>query len=232
MGVFSRISDIVNSNVNAILDRAQDPEKIIRLIIQEMEDTMVEVRSSTVKTIAEQKELQRKIRQLGKDCDDWQAKAELALSKDRDDLAKGALQVKSRLQQEIAALEQRHTQVEEGLAKQSEDLVTLQQKLAEAKAREASMIARHTTASNRLKIRGSLYDERVTDAYLRFEQVERTLDELEGKVDIYDLGKSRGVAEELATLEADHQVETELAALKAKLAQANSPAAAKTDETV
>jgi phage shock protein A len=219
MGVFSRISDIVNSNVNAILDRAQDPEKIIRLIIQEMEDTMVEVRLSTVRTIS-------------KDCDDWQAKAELALSKDRDDLAKGALQVKSRLQQEIAALEQRHTQVEEGLAKQSEDLVTLQQKLADAKAREASMIARHTTASNRLKIRGSLYDERVTDAYMRFEQVERTLDEMEGRVDVYDLGKSRSVAEELAAMETDHQVETELAALKAKLAQTQSPPATKKDGTV
>jgi phage shock protein A len=219
MGVFSRISDIVNSNINAILDRAQEPEKIIRLIIQEMEDTMVEVRSSTVRTIAEQKELQRKIRQLVKDCDDWQGKAELALSKGREDLAKGALQVKSRLQQEIAALEQRHTQVEEGLEKQSDDLLTLQQKLADAKSREAAMIARHTTASNRLKIRGSLYDERVTDAFLRFEQVERSLDELEGKVDVYDLGKSRGVAEELAALEADHQVETELAALKAKMAQ-------------
>ena len=222
MGVFSRISDIVNSNINAILDRAQDPEKIIRLIIQEMEDTMVEVRSSTVKTIAEQKELQRRIRQLQKDCEEWQGKAELALTKGREDLAKGALQVKNRINQEIAALEQRHAQVEEGLAKQSDDLVALQQKLADAKAREAAMIARHTAASNRLKIRGSMYDERVTDAYLRFEQVERALDELEGKVEVYDIGgKSRSVAEELANLEADHHVETELEALKAKMAQAN-----------
>ena len=218
MGVFSRISDIVNSNINAILDRAQEPEKIIRLIIQEMEDTLVEVRSSTVKTIAEQKELGRKIARLTADQADWQGKAELALTKGREDLAKAALQVKSRLAQEVAALQKRYAEVEAGLAKQSEDVVTLQQKLADAKAREASLIARHKTASNRLKIRGALYDERVTDAFARFEQVERSLDELEGKADIYDLAKSKGVAEELAALEADHQVETELAALKAKLA--------------
>src|SRR5271166_432807 len=96
MGIFSRISDIINSNINAILDRAQDPEKIIRLIIQEMEDTLVEVRSSAVKTIAEKRELERKVAALTQERDDWQNKAELALTKDREDLAKGALQIRAR----------------------------------------------------------------------------------------------------------------------------------------
>jgi len=219
MGVFSRFSDIVNSNINAILDRAQDPEKIIRLIIQEMEDTLVEVRSSAVKTIAEKKELERKVATLVRDRDEWQAKAELALTKDREDLAKGALQIKTRLQQELAVLEKQLQHIEEGLAKQSDDVVTLQQKLADAKSREATMIARHKTATNRLKIRTQLYDERVTDAFARFDQVERALDQLEGRVEVYDLSKPRSVADEIAELEADHQVETELASLKAKLAQ-------------
>ncbi|HXP96447.1 MAG TPA: phage shock protein PspA [Telmatospirillum sp.] len=218
MGVFSRISDIINSNLNAILDRAQDPEKIIRLIIQEMEDTLVEVRSSAVKTIAEQKELDRKIAAVARDVAEWQGKAEFALVKDREDLAKGALQIKAKLQQELAALESRRSQIDAGLVKQSEDVAALQQKLADAKAREAVMVARHKTATNRLKLRGSMYDERVGDAFARFEQVERALDELEGKVDIYDLAKPKGVAEELADLQSDHQVESELAALKAKLA--------------
>lgn len=218
MGVFSRISDIVNSNINAILDRAQDPEKIIRLIIQEMEDTLVEVRSSAVKTIAEQKELDRKIAGIAKDVAEWQGKAEFALVKGREDLAKGALQIKARLQQELAGLEHRREQVEAGLAKQGDDVAALQQKLADAKAREAVMAARHKTATNRLKLRSSMYDERVGDAFARFDQVERALDELEGKVDIYDLAKPKGVAEELAELQSDHQVESELAALKAKLA--------------
>jgi phage shock protein A len=219
MGVFSRISDIVNSNINAILDRAQDPEKIIRLIIQEMEDTLVEVRSSAVKTIAEKKELERKIATLTRERDEWQAKAELALTKEREDLAKGALQIRARLAQDLAALEKHAAQIDEGLAKQSEDVVKLQQKLADAKAREAQMVARHQTATNRLKIRSTLYDERVNDAFTRFEQVERALDELEGRVDIYDLAKPKSVADEIAELEASHQVESELAELKAKMAQ-------------
>jgi phage shock protein A len=218
MGVFSRISDIINSNINAILDRAQEPDKIIRLIIQEMEDTLVEVRSSAVKTLAEQKELERKMAAVGRDIDDWQGKAELALDKGREDLAKAALQVKSKLGQELTGMQRQRELIEAGLAKQSEDLATLQQKLADAKTREAAMLARHKTASNRLKIRTSLYDERVTDAFTRFEQVERALDQLEGKVDVYDLGRPKSVAEEMANLEVDHQVESELEALKAKMA--------------
>jgi len=218
MGIFSRISDIINSNINAILDRAQEPDKIIRLIIQEMEDTLVEVRSSTVKTLAEQKELERRAEVVARDRDEWQGKAELALSKGREDLAKAALQIKAKLVQELAGFERQRQVVEAGLAKQAEDLATLQQKLADAKAREAAMLARHKTASNRLKIRSSLYDERVTDAFTRFEQVERALDELEGKVDVYDMARPKSVADELANLEVDHQVESELEALKAKMA--------------
>jgi phage shock protein A len=217
MGVFSRISDIVNSNLNSILDKAQDPEKIIRLIIQEMEDTLVEVRTSAVKSIAEQKQLERKIAGLLADQADWQAKAELALGKDREDLAKAALQVKTRLSQEEDALRRRHEQIEADLVKQSEDVAVLQQKLADAKSREALLIARHKSATNRLKIRASLYDERVTDAFARFEQVEKSLDLLEGKAEVYDIGRSRGAIDELAQMEADHQIESELAALKAKM---------------
>jgi len=219
MGVFSRISDIVNSNINAILDRAQDPEKIIRLIIQEMEDTLVEVRSSTVKTIAEKRELERRIATMTSEIEEWQGKAELALSKDREDLAKGALQVKARLTTDMGLLAKQLAQIEDGLAKQSDDVVKLQQKLADAKGREASMAMRHNTATARLKIRSSLYDERVTDAFSRFEQVERALDELEGKVEVYDIGVKKSVAEELAELEATTQVENELSALKAKMAK-------------
>jgi|SRR5580658_891178 phage shock protein A len=219
MGMFSRISDIVNSNINAILDRAEDPEKIIRLIIQEMEDTLVEVRSSAVKTIAEKKELERKVATLTQERDDWQAKAELALTKDREDLAKGALQVRARLIQDLVALEKQYAQIDEGLAKQSDDVVKLQQKLADAKLREAQLVARHQTATNRLKIRTTLYDSRVTDAVTRFEQVERALDELEGRVDVYDIQRPKSVAEEIAELEASHQIDSELAQLKAKLAQ-------------
>jgi len=173
-----------------------------------------------VKTIAEQKQLERRIAGLMADQGEWEAKAELALTKDREDLAKAALQVKSRLGVEIEGLRKRHEQVEADLVKQSEDVAVLQQKLADAKSREAMLIARHKTASNRLRIRTSLYDERVTDAFARFEQVEKSLDILEGKAEVYDIGRSKGAIDELAALEADHQVDSELAALKAKMGKA------------
>jgi phage shock protein A len=217
MGIFSRLTDIINSNINAILDRAEDPEKIIRLIIQEMEDTLVEVRSAAVRTIAEKKELERRIERLRSEHAEWERKAELALTKEREDLAKGALLAKARLNEVINGLESQSTQIEAALAKQSEDIGKLQAKLADAKAREKTIVTRHKTAASRLQVRARLYDERITDAFARFEQVERALDELEGKVEAYDLGRKKSLAEELSGLEAETNVEEELAALKARL---------------
>src|SRR5579875_2708760 len=217
MGIFSRLTDIVNSNLNALLDRAEDPEKIIRLIIQEMEDTLVEVRSSAVRTIAEKKELERRLGQLRRAQEDWARKAELAVTKGREDLAKGALLAKARLGEAAAALAAQLAQIDAGLAKQNEDIAKLQAKLADAKAREQAITARHKTAASRLKLRAKLYDERVTDALARFDQVERALDEIEGKGEAYDLGRKPGLAEELGALQAEAGVEEELAALKARL---------------
>jgi phage shock protein A len=217
MGIFSRLTDIVNSNLNAILDRAQDPEKIIRLIIQEMEDTLVEVRSATVRTIAERREIERRIEGLRHEHDDWQRRAEFAITKGREDLAKGALLAKARCAEAIKGLERQVAQIVDALAKQNEDITKLQAKLADAKTREKAIIARQKSATTRLKIRSKLYDERVTDAFARFEQVERSLDVLEGKVEAYDFGRKPSIAEELSGLEAEASVEEELNALKQRL---------------
>jgi phage shock protein A len=217
MGIFSRLTDIVNSNINSLLDRAEDPEKLIRLIIQEMEDTLVEVRSGTVKTIAERKEVERRLAQIDRESEEWQRKAELALSKDREDLAKGALVAKARLQEQREAAARQLAVLEEALAKGGEDIARLQAKLADAKSREKALVARHKTASDRLKIRAKLYDERITDAFARFEQVERALDEMEGRVEAYDVGRRKGLSEELVDLEAEGRVEQELAELKQRL---------------
>lgn len=217
MGIFSRLTDIVNSNINSLLDRAEDPEKLIRLIIQEMEDTLVEVRSGTVKTIAERKEVERRLAQIDRESEEWQRKAELALSKDREDLAKGALVAKARLQEQREAAARQLAVLEEALAKGGEDIARLQAKLADAKSREKALVARHKTASDRLKIRAKLYDERITDAFARFEQVERALDEMEGRVEAYDVGRRKGLSEELVDLEAESRVEQELAELKLRL---------------
>jgi phage shock protein A len=234
MGIFSRLTDIVNSNLNSILDRAQDPEKIIRLIIQEMEDTLVEVRSAAVRTIAERKELERRLETVRREHEEWQRRAEFAITKGREDLAKGALLAKARSAETLRALERQIAQIADALGKQNDDIGKLQAKLADAKAREKSIAVRQKSAATRLKVRSKLYDERITDAFARFEQVERSLDELEGKVESYDLGRNgpwgtagdvgkKSLGDELASMEAEASVEQELAALKQRLGNSIKP---------
>jgi phage shock protein A len=217
MGIFSRLTDIVNSNINAILARAEDPEKIIRLIIQEMEDTLVEVRSSAVRSIAERKELERRVAAARREVEEWERKAELAVTRGRDDLAKGALHAKARAEQTCKELEAQLAQLVEALTRQNDDIGRLQAKLNDAKARQRAIIARHKTAANRMKLRSKLYDERITDAFARFEQVERALDEAEGKVEAFDIGRQKGLHEEFAEMEADASVQEELQKLKQRL---------------
>jgi len=218
MSIFSRLTDIVQSNINALLDRAEDPEKLIRLIIQEMEDTLVEVRSSTVKIIAEKKEIERRVADLTRERDEWERKAEIALSRNREDLAKEALRIRTRSAEEAEALSAQLVQVEEALSKANEDIGRLQAKLTDAKTREQALVARTKTAVNRVKVRERLNDDRINDALSRFEQVERNLDELEGRVEAHDMGRTKSVSEEIADLESAHKLDEELAALKARVA--------------
>ncbi|WP_431855682.1 phage shock protein PspA [Azospirillum sp.] len=218
MSIFSRLTDIVQSNINALLDRAEEPEKLIRLIIQEMEDTLVEVRSSTVKIIAEKKEIERRVGDLSRERDEWERKAEIALTRDREDLAKEALRLRTRAAEEVDTLTEQLIQVEAALAKANDDIGRLQAKLADAKNREKALVARTKTAANRVKVRERLNDDRINEALSRFEQVERNLDELEGRVEVHDLGHRKSVAEEIAELEATHKLDEELAALKARVA--------------
>ncbi|MEI6984712.1 MAG: phage shock protein PspA [Rhodospirillaceae bacterium] len=218
MGIFSRLSDIINANFNAMLDRAEDPAKLIRLIIQEMEDTLVEVRSSTVKIIAEKKEIERKIAGIRQECGDWTRKAEVALSRDREDLAKAALHAKAKAADAANALETDLAPLIIALSKADTDIHSLQAKLNDARNREKTISARRESAVNRVKVRSKLHDDRITNAFARFEQVERNLDELEGKADSYDLGRDRSLKEQIDELDATDKVEGELAELKAKLA--------------
>jgi phage shock protein A len=139
MGIFTRFSDIVNSNINAILDKAEDPEKIVRLMIQEMEDTLVEVRSAAARSIADKKDLNRKIEMLDREKNDWDDKAELAMRKGREDLAKAALVEKSRVASAVDVLKEDYVAVDEGLAKLNEDIARLESKLEDAKSRQKAM---------------------------------------------------------------------------------------------
>jgi phage shock protein A len=228
MGIFTRFSDIVNSNINAILDKAEDPEKIVRLMIQEMEDTLVEVRTAAARSIADKKDLNRKIESLERDRNDWDLKAELALRKGREDLAKAALVEKSRVAAAVDVLKQDYLAVDEGLAKLNEDIARLESKLGDAKARQKSLLARHKTASSRLAVRKKIHDYKIDDAMLRFEQYTRRIDDVEGRVEAYDLGLPKDLNHEFESLEAEESVKEEFDALKQRVA-AERAAATGTD---
>ncbi|WP_018692763.1 phage shock protein PspA [Algicola sagamiensis] len=216
MGIFSRFTDIVNSNINAILDKAEDPQKMVRLIIQEMEDTLVEVRSASAKAIAERKELERREQRLQADAEQWQNKATLALSKDREDLARAALMEKQKATQSFEALQKELERVDDHIAKLSEEIHALQEKLADAKARQSAMLLRQQTASTRLDAKKQLTATKTQDALLKFEQYERKIDHLEAEVESHDLGK-KSLSDEIAELESQDQVDQELAELKKQL---------------
>lgn len=216
MGIFSRFSDIVNSNINALLDKAEDPEKMVRLIIQEMEDTLVEVRSSSAKTIAEKKELQRLITRLQEEATDWQAKAELALSKERDDLARSALIERQKAAEQAEAVARDIANLDEHISKLQDEVTQLQEKLADAKARQKSMLMRRQTVANRLEVKKTLDSNKINDAMYKFERYEQKIDTLEAQVEAYDLGK-KSLKDEFAELAAQDKIDQELAELKAKM---------------
>jgi len=219
MTIFSRLSDIVHSNINSLLDNAEDPEKMIRLMIQEMEDTLVEVRSAAVKTIADKKEITRRLEALEDAAADWQKKAEFALSKDREDLAKGALIAKHKIADQIEILRREIKVVEVSLSKYNEDLGQLQAKLEEAKTKKKAVEIRLKTAQKRVHIRRTLHDGRIDDAMSRYQNLERRIDELEADAESFDLGQSKTLDDEFVNLAAESGVEDELAELKAKLAK-------------
>ncbi|SDE59663.1 MULTISPECIES: phage shock protein PspA [Kordiimonas] len=222
MGIFSRLTDIINSNINAILDKAEDPEKIIRMVIQEMEDTLVEVRSSAAKTIADQKDLERRIKKVKQATTDWEKKAELAISKGRDDLAKGALIEKAKVADMAAHLEEEMKHLSEALGRNEEDVIKLEAKLREARAKKASMTARHKSASNQVRVRKNLYDNRIQDAFDRFDKVDARLDRLEGEAEAMAIGRGENLEDAFKELESNDEIEQELAALKAKAAGTTS----------
>jgi phage shock protein A len=221
MGIFSRLTDIVNANLNAVLDRAEDPEKMVRQMIHEMEDTLVEVRSNAARLIADRKGIDRRRARLGEAQTEWQGKAELALSKQREDLARAALVEKARLAADLEALDEELVQLDEGLVKYDDDIAKLEAKLREAKAKQKVIFARQKTAVSRLRVRRQMHDQRIDDAFVRFEQMASRLDGTEGEVEAFDLGgaTSRTLAEEIDDLATENAIDQELDALKQRMAK-------------
>jgi phage shock protein A len=217
--MFSRISDIVQSNLNAMLDKAEDPQKVIRLIIQEMQETLVELRSVAARNLADQKSYQRKIDSATSKSNEWQNKAELAISKGREDLARSALIEKQKVTEQLDVLQQQQASIEENLTKLQEDAGRLQEKLAEAKAKQKSLIMRQQTADVRLKVKAKQATVQIEDVITRFENYENKIDDLEAQIDAYDVvGAEKSLAAEFRELEKDGNIEAELEALKKKVA--------------
>ena len=220
MGIFSRTRDIIAANFNDMLDKADDPQKMIRMIILEMEETLVEVRASAARTIADQKEMHRHTVKLDKLQADWSEKAQLAISKDREDLARAALVEKKKAVDMSEQLKQEIAVLDDALRAYEQDIQKLQNRLREARSRQTAIAARLESAENRVKLRSLMTDERVDDALSRFDQLERRVDYAEGRADalsIADKSDKPSLADEIAALEGADAIDDELEQMKKAL---------------
>ncbi|WEK42826.1 MAG: phage shock protein PspA [Candidatus Sphingomonas colombiensis] len=222
MGIFSRTRDIVAANMAELLDKAEDPAKMIRMIILEMEETLVEVRASAARTIADSKEMRRHIAKLEALEANWTEKAELALSKDREDLAKAALVERQRATGMVEQLRAEIKVLDDALRSSEEDIAKLQSKLREARTKQNNISTRLESANNRTRLREMWNGPRTHEAFSRFDMLERRVDEAEGRADAMGLGAHpKTLDEEIAELKSADKIDAELAALKARLSKGN-----------
>jgi phage shock protein A len=218
MGIFSRTRDIIAANMTDLLDKSEDPAKMIRMIIMEMEETLVEVRASAARTIADQKEMRRQITKLERIQDGWTEKAELALSKGREDLAKAALVEKRKAGDMAEQLKIEIQVLDDALRASEADIAKLQGRLREARTRQNAIATRLESAQNRAKLREMYAGPKVDEAFSRFDILERRADYAEGEADALSLGAPpKSLEEEIAELRNEEAVDEELQALKAKL---------------
>ena len=218
MGIFSRTRDIIAANVTDLLDKAEDPAKMIRMIILEMEETLVEVRASAARSIADQKEMRRQIAKLDRLQESWTEKAELALSKGREDLAKAALVEKRKAGDMADQLRVEIQVLDDGLRASEEDIAKLQARLRDARTRQNAIMSRIESAQNRSRLREMYAGPKTQEAFSRFDVLERRADMAEGQAEALSLGApAKTLEEEIAELRNEEAVDAELEALKAKL---------------
>ena len=223
MSVFSRLTDIVNANLNAMLDKAEDPEKMVRLIIQEMEGTLVEVRTTSARAIADKKELSRRQASLREEAAGWERKAELAVRKARDDLARAALAERNKAAAAAEALAAELELLDGTLSRLGSDIAALEAKIKDAKVRRNAITLRGQAAETRLQVRRQLSDHNINDAMERFDLYERRMDDLEGRAESYDLGH-KTLAQEIEGLEDEERLDDELERLKARVRKPDAAA--------
>ena len=228
MGIFSRTRDIIAANFNDMLDKADDPTKMIRMIILEMEETLVEVRASAARTIADQKEMHRHVVKLDRLEADWADKAQLALSKDREDLARAALVEKKKAGEMGVQLKSEIAVLDDALRAYEDDIQKLQHRLREARSRQSAIAARLESAENRVKLRTLMSTERTDEALVRFDQLERRVDYAEGRADAMNIASDAppNLSDEIAALAGDDAVDDELEAMKKALGKSGARDAA------
>ena len=215
MGIFSRLSDIISSNINTMLERAEEPEKMVRLMIQEMEDTLVEIKASCAGAMATKKNIQREAQQVHERVTRWEEKAQLAVDKGREDLAREALMEKRRYRERTNALEEELLQSETVINQYQSDIGQLEDKLSTAREKQRLLIQRHIQAHKHKRAQTDIRRFENSDALLRFEQFESRIDRMEAEADLVNVRRKPTLEEEFERLESDEEIEQELAVLKA-----------------
>jgi phage shock protein A len=214
MGVFTRLKDIVNSNLNAMLDAAEDPEKLIRLMSQEMEDTLVEVKANCAGAIAARKKAERAEAAARAAVGEWEGRARLALDKNRDDLAREALREKQRFAEQAETFGQEAAACGEIVAQYKQDIAAVEEKLQAARERHRLLVQRHTRARNHKQARATLRRAGSLDAVARFDQLENRIERMEAEASLVNYAPNVSLVEQLEALRGEDKLEKELEDLK------------------
>jgi len=215
MGVFTRFRDIVSANINAMLDKAEDPEKMIKLMISEMEDTLIELKSSCAGVIAGRKKVERKLEEMREKAELWSERASLAVAKGRDNLAREALIEKRRFAHLVESLENEVREYATLIDKYHEDMSELEKKLTAAKEKKRVLVERHKSAVSSKRAQEEIRRSTGAEAIARFDKLESRIERMEAEAELVNAGKKPTVEEEFDTLASDAEIENELAKIKA-----------------
>jgi phage shock protein A len=217
MGIFTRLKDIIGSNINAMLEKAEDPEKLIKLMIQEMEDTLVEIKASCAGAMATRKRIESDLEAAEGRVALWMERAELAVSRDRDDLGREALLEKSRYQERVEALGQELSQANELVEQYHQEIALLEEKLAAAREKHRILVRRHAHATRRQKAERSMRRLETSDAWVRFEQFENRIERMEADADLVNRHRKGTLEDQFASLDGDEDVDRELEELRRRV---------------
>ncbi len=224
MGIFTRFRDIISSNINAMLDRAEDPEKLIKLMIREMEDTLVEIKAACAGAMASSKKVQRQLQTIENRVNYWEEKAELAVSKSRDDLAREALIEKRRYTSRTEGLENELSEHEMLIEKYQDDIRQLEEKLKSARDKQRMLVQRHIHASRKRKAQEEIRRVDSTEAMMKFDELQNRIEHMEAEADLVNYGKKSSLEDEIDRLSVDDEIEKELQALKKPAAKKDESA--------